>query len=71
MSKANRRKKQPNLAPAALLRARLEAAWLAPTAVKPPPEHLAAALQAASQGLILGATTEVALAVFCAACCSY
>ena len=67
MSKANRKQKRPNIAPATLLRARLEAVWLAQTAVQQPPEQLAAALQAASHGIKPDATTEVVLAVFAAA----
>ena len=51
MSKPDRKPKRPNIAPAALLRARLEATWLAGSAAQLTPEQLEAALQTASQGL--------------------
>jgi|SRR5579859_4077207 len=67
MSKADRKPKRPNIAPAALLRARLEAAWLAESAAGQAPEQLGAALQAASQGLKPALVISVALPAFEAA----
>jgi hypothetical protein len=67
MSKADRKPKRPNIAPAALLRARLEAAWLAESAAGQAPEQLAAALQAASYGLKPALVISVVLSAFEAA----
>ena len=67
MSKADRKPKRPNIAPAALLRARLEAAWLAESAAQQAPEQLRAALQAASQGLKPALVISVVLPAFEAA----
>src|SRR5258706_14096997 len=67
MSKTKHKQKQPNIAPAALLRARLEAAWLGPGAALQTPEQLLAALQAASQGLKADLVTGVGLPVYAAA----
>jgi hypothetical protein len=49
MSKKDRKRQQPNIAPAAVLRARLEGAWLAAQAAEQTPEQLLAVLAAASR----------------------
>src|SRR5712692_2620538 len=67
MSKADRKQKRPNIAPAALLQARLEAAWLAEASTQQTPEQLEAVVQAASQGLKPELVTNVVLQVYASA----
>jgi hypothetical protein len=64
MSKAARKPKRPNIAPAALLRARLEMAWLSESAAQQAPEQLEAALQTASRGLKPEVVISVVLPAF-------
>ena len=64
MSKADRKPKRPNIAPAALLRVRLEAAWLAENAAQQTPEQLEAALHTASHGLKLEPVLTTTLSTF-------
>ncbi len=63
MSKTDRKQKRPNVAPAALLRARLETSWLAENSAQQTLEQLQAALQAASQGLKPEQVINVVLSV--------
>ncbi len=67
MSKAKRKLKLPNVAPAAVLRVRLEAAWLGPGAALQTAEQLQAGLQAAGQGLKPDLVTSVVLPVYASA----
>src|SRR6266849_5778630 len=64
MSKVGRKPKRPNIAPATVMRARLEAAWLAEDAAQQTPEQLRAALQSASEGLKPEMMIGVVLPVF-------
>lgn len=64
MSKAKWKTKQPNIAPVAVLRMRLEAAWLGPGAALQTPEQVMAGLQAAGQGLKPDLVTSVVLPVY-------
>lgn len=64
MSKADRKQKRPNIAPAALLQARLEAAWLVEASTQQTPEQLEAVARAASQGLKPELVTNVVLQVY-------
>jgi hypothetical protein len=64
MSKADRKQKRPNIAPAAVLRAPLETAWWAETSTQQTPEQLRAALQSASEGLKPEVMIGVVLPVF-------
>lgn len=67
MSKHDRKQTKPNIAPAALLRVRLEGIWLRPGAEQTPAAQLAADLTAAARGLKPETVVEVALSVFQAA----
>lgn len=67
MSKKDRKHKQPNIAPAAVLRARLEAAWLGANAAEQTPEQLLAALAAAARALKPDVVTGGVLPVYAAA----
>ena len=67
MSKAKRKMKQPNIAPAALLHMRLEAAWLGQGAALQTAEQLQASLQAAGQGFKPDLITSVVLPVYASA----
>jgi hypothetical protein len=67
MTKHRPKAKRPNLAPAALLRARLEGQWHHPAAGQRPAEELEADLQAASQGHKPEVVVPAVLAVYAAA----
>ncbi len=67
MSKRQKKTSQPNIAPAALLRLRLERLWHAPVSPPPTGEALEAGLQAASAGLKPETMVGVVLSVFAAA----
>ena len=67
MSKADRKRKRPNIAPAALLRSRLETAWLAAASAQQTPEQLEETLRAASYGLGPELVTSVVLPVYASA----
>ncbi len=64
MSKRQKKQTKPNLAPAALLRARLEALWHAPAAPQPTADQVEAGLQAASHGLKPETVVSVVLSLF-------
>jgi hypothetical protein len=67
MSKSRPKPKRPSLAPAALLRARLESQWHNPSAAQQPGEQLEAGLQSASQGHKPEVLLPAVLAVYAAA----